>query len=129
MTLCCALTAVCLAFIWGNSLLPGEISGAISDQVEHVLEMLLPEGEVLPEESVFPLRKLAHFTEFTALGLCLTFWNAPKRTASGGCVGRGGCLRGRVHSAVCPRPGAWAAGCGHRHLRRTHGNDFAFNWI
>ena len=69
MTLCWALTAVCLAFIWGNSLLPGEISGAISDQVEHVLEMLLPEGEVLPEESVFPLRKLAHITEFTALGL------------------------------------------------------------
>ena len=25
------------------------------------------------EESVFPLRKLAHFTEFTALGLCLTW--------------------------------------------------------
>ena len=46
MTLCWALTAVCLAFIWGNSLLPGEISGAISDQVEHVLEMLLPEEEL-----------------------------------------------------------------------------------
>lgn len=73
MVICCTLTALCLAFIWGNSLLPGEISGAISDEVEHILEMLLPEGEQLVEESVFPLRKVAHFTEFTALGLCLTW--------------------------------------------------------
>ncbi len=73
MAVCCILTALCLVFIWGNSLLPGEISGAISDEVEHILEMLLPEGEILPEESAFPLRKVAHFTEFTALGLCLTW--------------------------------------------------------
>jgi len=73
MAICCTLTVLCLAFIWGNSLLPGEISGAISDEVEHILEMLLPEGEQLVEESVFPLRKVAHFTEFTALGLCLTW--------------------------------------------------------
>lgn len=73
MAICCTLTALCLIFIWGNSLLPGEISGAISDEVEHILQMLLPEGEALPGESLFPLRKVAHFTEFTALGLCLTW--------------------------------------------------------
>lgn len=73
MTVCGALTVLCLAFIWGNSLLPGEISGAISDEVGHILELLLPEEELLPEAAAFPLRKLAHFTEFTALGLCLTW--------------------------------------------------------
>lgn len=71
MTLCCILLCLCLAFIWGNSLLPGEISGAISDEVGHILEMLLPGQQEEMVESAFPLRKLAHFTEFTGLGLCL----------------------------------------------------------
>lgn len=71
MRLCVALTACCLVFIWGNSLLPGEISGAISDFVKNILAALFEQGEPEPESSGFLLRKMAHFTEFTALGLCL----------------------------------------------------------
>ena len=70
LRLCAALLICNLIFIWGNSLLPGEISGAFSDWVKGVLENMLP-GE--PSESVGGglLRKIAHFTEFTALGMCL----------------------------------------------------------
>lgn len=66
-------TAVCLCFIWGNSLLPGEISGLFSDWVRDILARLLP-GEV-PEVTTGGglLRKIAHFSEFAALGLCLTW--------------------------------------------------------
>ena len=57
-----------LCFIWGNSLLPGEISGRISDAVKEFLAFLLP-GEV-PGVTTGGglLRKIAHFTEFAALG-------------------------------------------------------------
>ncbi|MDO5544276.1 MAG: VanZ family protein [Eubacteriales bacterium] len=71
MRLCVALTVCCLVFIWGNSLLPGDISGAISDFVKKILERLFTQGEPEPENGGFLVRKLAHFTEFTMLGLCL----------------------------------------------------------
>ena len=59
-----------LCFIWGNSLLPGEISGAISDWVKTLLEALLPgDGSQAPGGGL--LRKMAHFTEFMSLGMCL----------------------------------------------------------
>ncbi|MBQ7000535.1 MAG: VanZ family protein [Oscillospiraceae bacterium] len=67
----CKILLVCiLAFIWGNSLLPGQVSGAFSDWVKSVLEGLLPAG---PESQTSGglLRKIAHFTEFTALGMTL----------------------------------------------------------
>jgi VanZ family protein len=62
-----------LCFIWGNSLLPGEISGALSDWVKEILARLLP-GEV-PGVTTGGglLRKIAHFTEFAALGGCLAW--------------------------------------------------------
>lgn len=75
------LIACLLCFIWGNSLLPGSVSGRISDAVKSLLAFLLP-GE-------FPgvtsggglLRKIAHFTEFAALGaaLCWRFGMLEKR--------------------------------------------------
>lgn len=71
MRLCVTLLVCCLVFIWGNSLLPGDISGAISDYVKRILASLFEQGEPKPEGSGFLLRKMAHFTEFTALGLCL----------------------------------------------------------
>ena len=71
MWLCTALLVCCLVFIWGNSLLPGSVSGAISDGVKEILESLFPSGETSPSESSFLLRKMAHFTEFAALGACL----------------------------------------------------------
>ena len=69
--LCVVLLSCCLIFIWGNSLLPGEISGAISDFVKNILAAIFEQGKPEPENSGFLLRKLAHFTEFTMLGLCL----------------------------------------------------------
>ena len=68
--LCTALLICNLLFIWGNSLLPGEISGALSNWVKEIISMLLPAGpEQAPGGGL--LRKIAHFTEFTALGALL----------------------------------------------------------
>jgi len=70
MRLCVALLICNLIFIWGNSLLPGEISGAFSDWVKSILARLFSGG--MEEHSGRGLlRKLAHFTEFTTLGMCL----------------------------------------------------------
>ena len=71
--LCCCLLVVNLAFIWGNSLLPGEISGAISAFVRDLLAKLFPVGAEKPDAGHGLVRKLAHFTEFCTLGM-LFFW-------------------------------------------------------
>lgn len=70
MRLCTALLLCSLAFIWGNSLLPGAVSGAISDGVKQLLEAILP-GTGGESTDGFLVRKLAHFTEFAVLGACL----------------------------------------------------------
>ncbi len=70
MRLCTVLLIANLAFIWGNSLLPGEVSGALSDWVKGILELLFEKGPSKPSSGGL-LRKLAHFTEFTALGMLL----------------------------------------------------------
>lgn len=70
LRLCTALMICNLIFIWGNSLLPGSVSGAVSDWVKAILETLFGNtGEDTP--SSFPIRKLAHFTEFACLGALL----------------------------------------------------------
>ena len=67
----CTVLLVCnLIFIWGNSLLPGDLSGALSDWVKAVLESLFAQGPDAGTSGGL-LRKLAHFTEFTALGMLL----------------------------------------------------------
>jgi len=71
LRLCVTLLVLNLIFIWGNSLLPGYVSGAISDGVKNILAMLLPAGPQGPSVGGGLLRKLAHFTEFTCLGLLL----------------------------------------------------------
>ena len=59
------LFAFTLAFIWGNSMLTREMSGAISQFVASVLG-----GESgTTEEGHYLVRKLAHFTEYAALGV------------------------------------------------------------
>ena len=65
------LIAVLLCFIWGNSLLPGEISGRISDWVKELLSFLLPSEVPGVTTGGGLLRKIAHFSEFAALGFCL----------------------------------------------------------
>ena len=67
-----ALLIINLAIIWGNSLLPGEISGAISGFVQDLIVLLFP-GDTPPEQGHGLLRKLAHFTEFASLGMILTW--------------------------------------------------------
>lgn len=70
---CIPLLCLNLAFIWGNSLLPGSVSGAISHWLQNVLAQLFP-GDNTPTDSGHGLlRKLAHFTEFCTLGM-LFFW-------------------------------------------------------
>ena len=75
LRLCAVLIAVNLCFIWGNSLLPGEISGAISDAVKNLLRwclsfLNLPSGG---GGGGGLLRKVAHFTEFACLGGLFTW--------------------------------------------------------
>ena len=70
LRLCAALIVVNLCFIWGNSLLPGEISGAISDAVKNLLRWCLSFLGLPPGGGGGGglLRKVAHFTEFACLG-------------------------------------------------------------
>lgn len=70
LRICWTLLCLNLIFIWGNSLLPGEISGAFSDAVRDLLTPLFGSKPSSPSGGGL-LRKLAHFTEFTCLGLCL----------------------------------------------------------
>lgn len=56
-----------LALIWGNSLLPGTSSDAVSGGVLAFLGQFLP--FLLTEAGHTFLRKAAHFSEFTLLGL------------------------------------------------------------
>ena len=72
MRLCICLLSANLIFIWGNSMLPGEISGAFSDWVHMLIQMILPgDGEIGGGHGL--LRKLAHFSEFCALGMLLSW--------------------------------------------------------
>lgn len=82
------LIALILAFIWGNSVLPGEVSGAFSQWVKRVLALFLPADISLVEEDSGLLRKVAHFTEFAVLGACLAW--------------RSGMLRKMPHQALFP---------------------------
>lgn len=70
LRVCAALLVLNVAFIWGNSLLPGEISGAISNGLKAFLEMLMGVQEGPPGGGGL-LRKIAHFTEFACLGVLL----------------------------------------------------------
>lgn len=69
----CITLLICnLIFIWGNSLLPGEVSGAFSDWVKWILAQLFSGAPGGPTGGGL-LRKIAHFTEFAALGMCLAW--------------------------------------------------------
>lgn len=72
--LCIVLLVLNLAFIWGNSLMPRELSDAFSHWVKDILSFLLP--SISSDESGeghHLLRKLAHFSEFACLGMCLSW--------------------------------------------------------
>lgn len=70
--ICAFLLALNLIFIWGNSLLPAEVSQSFSDWVAEILPVQTE--EVAPSEGkVNIIRKMAHFTEFTVLGFLLSW--------------------------------------------------------
>ncbi len=70
LALCAALLAGNLLLIWGNSLLPGEVSGDISGGLLAWLTGLLGPAR---EWAELALRKLGHITEFACLGAVLTW--------------------------------------------------------
>ena len=71
MGLCVTLLILNLLFIWGNSLLPGSVSGAVSGWVKDLLAKIFSLDFGQSGEGHGLLRKLAHFTEFACLGACL----------------------------------------------------------
>ncbi len=73
MRICTTLLVLNLLFIWGNSLLPGSVSGAISGWIRDLLAQLFPGKPSDPDSGHGLLRKLAHFTEFACLGALFTW--------------------------------------------------------
>ena len=76
MAVCLTLLMLVLLFIWGNSCLPAKQSSAFSLWVRNLLAPLfgwpiITKPIVSNRPSV--LRKVAHFTEFSWLGLCLSW--------------------------------------------------------
>ena len=71
VTLCSVFLIAILAFIWGNSAMPGEASGALSGWVGDSMSRFLP--FLTTEAGLHLLRKAAHFSEFAALGLVLSW--------------------------------------------------------
>ncbi len=69
VTLCVVVLCLNIAFIWGNSLLPGEVSGAFSQWVRDLINWILGLPAKDPEQGHGLLRKIAHFTEFACLGV------------------------------------------------------------
>ena len=72
LRLCTALLLCNLVFIWGNSLLPAELSQAFSDWVKGIL-LFWKYGSGGGTGGSGLLRKIAHFAEFTTLGALLSW--------------------------------------------------------
>jgi VanZ family protein len=71
LAVCLCLLVAILAFIWGNSAMPGEASGELSDWLGDFLGKFLP--FLNTESGLHFLRKAAHFSEFAALGMILSW--------------------------------------------------------
>lgn len=80
LRLCTTLLLCNVLFIWGNSLLPGSISGAISGWVSKLVYAVVPNFGGGTTSGHGLLRKLGHFTEFCVLGTML-FWQFSMRKA------------------------------------------------
>lgn len=72
LRLCITLLVLILVFIWGNSLMPGNVSQAISNWVQNLFMDTTPDANGNPSGNGI-LRKFAHFTEFAALGMTLAW--------------------------------------------------------
>ena len=67
-----------VAFIWGNSMLGSKASSDVSNSVLGALDPIIRRFGIVSRDDLW-LRKLAHFTEFAALGAELLFLAAVKR--------------------------------------------------
>ena len=66
--ICTALIIANVIFIWGNSMLPAEVSAAFSGWVKRMLLFFLPDGPATPIKGRGLLRKVAHVMEFASFG-------------------------------------------------------------
>ncbi len=74
LALCLTLIGILLAVIWGNSLLPGELSKLVSGWFGGVLDGALPDADLASGGSGHGLlRKAGHLAEFFLLGLLLSW--------------------------------------------------------
>lgn len=73
MFVCLCLICLNLTFIWGNSLLHGPASAALSQWFHDFLNSLVSLEFTQPEQGHGLLRKLAHFSEFMLLGINLSW--------------------------------------------------------
>ncbi len=74
------ITVVVMIFIFVHSAMPGEVSGAES---RYFAEILASITGLSFEVAHFIVRKAAHFTEFTVLGLCLAVNSYDFRSRNG----------------------------------------------
>ena len=65
------LAILCVVFIWGNSMTPGDDSGAMSGSVTEWINSVLKKISPSWQVSHKFVRKAAHFTEFAILGALL----------------------------------------------------------
>lgn len=77
--LCITLLILNLIFIWGNSLLPGSVSGSISRGIREFADWLLQIEREPASGGSNGLRKLAHLGEFFSLGLLLSWLFSMKK--------------------------------------------------
>ena len=70
----CVLIAATLAFIFVNSCLPREVSSAESEAVGGFISLIFPEGTLMNDLLAGNVRKIAHFSEFGALGAELVLY-------------------------------------------------------
>ena len=72
--ICTLLLIANLAFIWGNSLLPGSESGELSGGIMAWINSILGLDEAGAEMLHHLIRKAAHFTEFACLGALICWY-------------------------------------------------------
>ena len=71
LVLASTFLAALLAFIWINSAMPGQTSGQLSGFVGKILGAILPFLSPDSPNGAYLVRKIAHFSEFAALGMSL----------------------------------------------------------
>ena len=77
-TVLICLCIATVAFIWGNSMLGSKASSNVSNSVLGALDPIIRRFGIVSKDDLW-LRKIAHFTEFAALGAELLFFAAVRR--------------------------------------------------